>query len=397
MRSFIDIVLREGLEDLFWFWFHPDTEQVRHCDGTHTMAALYDLGLDMPEFEDVDDGSDDRVLRVAIDAHWVRGRYIREEGSLALQGLKRDVLKTARWIADRYPYYTLIIDLAEVDNLHDIMGGGYNDITNSGLRLRGGRKDFYLKRGTIPTEMVMEAAIPPSRYGYWIDDRGEYHVVELEHDLTARELGLSQRSALANGWLRISLVDRCLSVESQTPANTSARAMSALRNLAMQDEVDFVFFDWGSGKQRDARTFSDKAEFLRYFETFRRREMVTESDFHFTHLYHCTDVENVHSIFEHGLDPAHSKWSDAVYLAGDELHAWGYDGHHGQLSSVMLKIDLTMLDEEKLLPDDVDLPDCLGEPDDWERFDWKESIQICGQCRYEGVVPPAAISIIKQK
>lgn len=112
----------------------------------------------------------------------------------------------------------------------------------------------------------------------------------------------------------------------------------------------------------------------------------------FTTLYHCTPLGNFDNIKENGLDPRFSKWSQAVYLAGDELHAEGYDGHHKQDRSVMLAVDLSKLDISKLGPDDVDLPDCLDEPDDWITFSWQESIQICGQCCYHGVIPPEAIS-----
>lgn len=109
-------------------------------------------------------------------------------------------------------------------------------------------------------------------------------------------------------------------------------------------------------------------------------------------LYHCTPADNLANIQAHGLDPQFSKWSQAVYLAGDEAHAMGYDGHHKQTESVMLAIDVSKLDMSKLGPDDVDLPDCLGDPDEWVNFDWQESIKICGQCCYHDVIPPSAIS-----
>lgn len=112
-----------------------------------------------------------------------------------------------------------------------------------------------------------------------------------------------------------------------------------------------------------------------------------------THLYHVTPRSNLESIKHNGLNPAHSKWSDAVYLAGDSLHAMGYIGHHKNDDCVLLVININDIDENKLHPDDVDLPDSLGDPDEWENFDWKESIQICGQCRYDGTIPPEAIEV----
>ena len=116
-------------------------------------------------------------------------------------------------------------------------------------------------------------------------------------------------------------------------------------------------------------------------------EGMTELSF----LYHCSPAENFESIKQNGFDPTNSKWSKAVYLAGDEDHAGAYDGHHGQEASVMFAVEIAKIDQSRLTPDDVDLPDCLGEPDDWDQFDWKESITICGQCCYKGVIPPAAI------
>lgn len=112
----------------------------------------------------------------------------------------------------------------------------------------------------------------------------------------------------------------------------------------------------------------------------------------FTVLYHCSPRTNLASIQTHGLDPAKSQWSSAVYLAGDEPHAWGYAKHHGQTDSVMLAITVAALDASKLGPDDVDLPDMLNDPDDWQDYDWQASLRICGQCCYSGTIPPSAIS-----
>jgi len=111
----------------------------------------------------------------------------------------------------------------------------------------------------------------------------------------------------------------------------------------------------------------------------------------FSRLYHCSPRENLASIKSTGLDPSKSKWSSSVYLAGDEGHARGYEGHHQQTESVILMINVSRLDQSKLGPDDVDLPDCLDDPDEWDNFDWQESIKICGQCCYNDVIPPSAI------
>jgi hypothetical protein len=119
--------------------------------------------------------------------------------------------------------------------------------------------------------------------------------------------------------------------------------------------------------------------------------LIVENEKNYSLLYHCTPLSNLDKIAKHGLDPSYSKWSDCVYLAGDEAHAQAYDRHHGVQDTIMLAIDISALDINKLKPDNVDLPDCLNDPDDWEQYDWKESLQICGQCCYDGVIPPFSI------
>lgn len=112
------------------------------------------------------------------------------------------------------------------------------------------------------------------------------------------------------------------------------------------------------------------------------------------YLYHVTPKANMASILERGLIPEKSRGTRAVYLASDASHAMGYDNHHDQNGeSILLLIDVSKLDKSLLEPDDYDFPDMLNDPDDWVNYSWIDSLYMSGQCRYEGVIPPEAITM----
>lgn len=118
-------------------------------------------------------------------------------------------------------------------------------------------------------------------------------------------------------------------------------------------------------------------------------------------LYHLTSVRNLPDIVRDGLDPSRSRApafrSRSVYLAGDAYTACGYHGHHGgEDAAVLLSMPATALDPGALGPDAVDLIDLLGQYDDvreWKDLDWEESLEICGQCAYQAVIPTAALTV----
>jgi GNAT superfamily N-acetyltransferase len=113
-------------------------------------------------------------------------------------------------------------------------------------------------------------------------------------------------------------------------------------------------------------------------------------------LYHLTPAKNLDSIREHGLDPgeAGEEW---IYLAADGLHAAGYDAKFQGQEVVLFSVSVDDLDGELLGPDDVDLQAVLNqEPevaeehdgkDFWRDYDWRESLEISGQCTYGAAIP----------
>jgi hypothetical protein len=53
-------------------------------------------------------------------------------------------------------------------------------------------------------EIIFEAEIPETPYGYWIDPQGNYHVVPLQsHSLVIATMGLDEEEALDQGWIRV--------------------------------------------------------------------------------------------------------------------------------------------------------------------------------------------------
>ena len=114
-------------------------------------------------------------------------------------------------------------------------------------------------------------------------------------------------------------------------------------------------------------------------------------------LYHGTWRSNLPDIKKDGLRPDRSRSSlQAVFLAIDAYTAdnYQYQQYHGSGEWVVLKIDLTQLDASLLGPDNYELPDLLaqnGDPREWDECSWRESLDICGQVAYYGVIAPEAI------
>lgn len=117
----------------------------------------------------------------------------------------------------------------------------------------------------------------------------------------------------------------------------------------------------------------------------------------YEHLYHVTPLSNLESIRQHGLQPSNAKVStQAVYLASDEDHALGYIDHHGvgDNGAVLLAIRWSDLDPSLFGADDHDFPDMLDEPDEWIQYSWVDSLNMSGQCLYQGIIPPSVIEVI---
>jgi len=123
------------------------------------------------------------------------------------------------------------------------------------------------------------------------------------------------------------------------------------------------------------------------------------------YLYHCTRRENLPSILQHGLDPTRATDSGHtgrvkpfIYLSHDPGYASAYDrGEIGDSTWVLLRIDVRGLDQRLLGPDDDDLADILDQEDiqkSWTNYTWLESLRICSQCTYRGVIPPAVLRVM---
>lgn len=124
------------------------------------------------------------------------------------------------------------------------------------------------------------------------------------------------------------------------------------------------------------------------------------------YLYHGTTMDHLLEIQTHGLVPDRSQSSlNAVFLAVDEYTAGNYAFNDFGDEGVILVIDINKLDWDKFGPDNYELPDMLGYLDDddpcfgfdWKDCDWRDSLRICGQVAYYGVIDPAAIKIHKKK
>jgi GNAT superfamily N-acetyltransferase len=120
-------------------------------------------------------------------------------------------------------------------------------------------------------------------------------------------------------------------------------------------------------------------------------------------LYHGTTRGNLGSIQKDGL-------REPVYLTDDVWTARNYAGMYWDTPEsewVVLKIPFGQLDQGRLYPDDQDFPevwDSGGVPagvvsryGDWNKAPWQVSLRYCSQVRYDGSIPPQAISVLDEK
>jgi hypothetical protein len=148
-------------------------------------------------------------------------------------------------------------------------------------------------------------------------------------------------------------------------------------------------------------TYRDANTLMRYAELTEAPRWKTP-----TVLYHCTLAQNVPAILEQGLDPKRSRTQayQSIFLAGDLWKAedYAHSQHSGKAGPyTILAIKLAALDKSLLEPDGDDLPDMLwdmGIHDSgaWKNYTWRQSLRIAGQCSYAGVIPPSAITVIKE-
>jgi len=129
----------------------------------------------------------------------------------------------------------------------------------------------------------------------------------------------------------------------------------------------------------------------------------------YKHLYHGTWRRNLPFILENGLIPQASKSSmDAVFLAVDPFTATNYQHMHGASDDewIVLEVDVAKLEPTNLGPDNCELTDLLSQIEDeddpcfgadWSDCSWAESLRICGQAAYAGVVPAAALKALPKK
>ncbi len=125
------------------------------------------------------------------------------------------------------------------------------------------------------------------------------------------------------------------------------------------------------------------------------------------YLFHVTAKQNLPNIKKDGLKPERSESSsDGVYLSNDEFTAADYANMRPSTDHVLLKVDTSYLNKEKLFPDDYELVDFL-ERNDWkvgekkyysvENVSWKESLKYVNQVIYKDVIPYEAIETKKSK
>lgn len=229
-------------EALFWFWYHPATDELKHIDqGTHTTFAYYELGFTRPlrpdEEEDGIDLADNEIIDMALKAGWVRGRYGKryknpygsmswdamwddethgQPMELSLQGKNRnDVWKTAAMVAGRWPYVTLFVDFGATHDMESV-------------KLEGDDLERYLKRGVIAKRRLGESVLFKGAM-----DFGHYSTDTTVLENPSRDEFAALMRSSAHGELRGLLTEQNLFVWDATDATHSEMSVWLSRNLGV--------------------------------------------------------------------------------------------------------------------------------------------------------------------
>lgn len=122
-------------------------------------------------------------------------------------------------------------------------------------------------------------------------------------------------------------------------------------------------------------------------------------------LYHLTRLEKLPSIRSNGLQPSYSQSPThlprAVYMGSDvsQIGSYAAKWHKDNPAEgyAILGIQVGGLDPVNLYPCDNELADVLaqrGNRREWTNVNWRESLQLCGQCSYRGWIKTPEIRVI---
>lgn len=129
---------------------------------------------------------------------------------------------------------------------------------------------------------LLEAAIPPTPYGYWITDLGEFVPVPHEaHDAIARfQFGKDTGQVLDEGWIRV-VVEGAASVSAYFHTHRlGIRAISALRRLTLTEDFRFFYLDV-RGSEWISKRYTSLSPFLSEVSSWGKKAPtpeLTESD-----------------------------------------------------------------------------------------------------------------------
>ena len=123
-------------------------------------------------------------------------------------------------------------------------------------------------------------------------------------------------------------------------------------------------------------------------------------------LYHATLDRNLKSILRFGLLPSKSESSlNAIYLTNDLFTAENYSSMRPDNDFVILKIDISKLDQNFFVPDNYELIDFLEDLEDEDHPFYeknindctaKDSLELCNQVAYTKNIPVDAITVFKE-
>lgn len=118
-----------------------------------------------------------------------------------------------------------------------------------------------------------------------------------------------------------------------------------------------------------------------------------------TKLYHITPAKNIEKIKKEGLKPTASKSSLlGIFLSDDKFTAQNYASMYRDDSEFfVLTINGSLLNPNKIVPDNYEFPDLLSQMTDkeQEKYDlssWVDSLKVCSQIAYTGIITPNMIT-----
>lgn len=126
-------------------------------------------------------------------------------------------------------------------------------------------------------DIITEAAVPMTDYGYWVSPLGEITPVERHdhHDIIHKLCGLKPDAAMRAGWARTIAQPGALYMEVECTSDVTRAALSSLQRIARTEDFDSFMLDFHTRDGLSGRRFQNLNSMLEFIR--QQSSMLAES------------------------------------------------------------------------------------------------------------------------